>query len=91
MASSAEQKQLHDWLESEATGLQALRKQRRHESRVRECHGDLHLDNVVSLDGGVAAFDGIEFDPVLRWIDVLDDIAFPVMDFIARGRADFAL
>ena len=91
VASSAEQKQLHDWLESEATGLQALRKQRRYESRVRECHGDLHLDNVVSLDGGVAAFDGIEFDPVLRWIDVLDDIAFPVMDFIARGRADFAL
>ena len=38
----------------------------------------------------MAAFDGIEFDPVLRWIDVLDDIAFPVMDFIARGRADFA-
>ena len=91
VASSAEQKQLHDWLESEAAGLQALWAQRRHESRVRECHGDLHLDNVVSLDGGVAAFDGIEFDPVMRWIDVLDDIAFPVMDFIARGRADFAL
>ena len=56
VVSSAEQKQLHDWLESEAAGLQALRKQRRHESRVRECHGDLHLDNVVSLDGGVAAW-----------------------------------
>jgi aminoglycoside phosphotransferase family enzyme/predicted kinase len=90
LASPAEQKQLRGWLESEAAALQALWTQRRHAGRVRECHGDLHLDNVVSLEDGVAAFDGIEFDPALRWIDVLDDIAFPVMDFMARGRADFA-
>jgi predicted kinase len=38
----------------------------------------------------VAAFDCIEFDPALRWIDVIDDIAFPVMDFSARGRSNFA-
>ena len=90
VASPVEQAQLHGWLESEAAGLQALWTQRRHAGRVRECHGDLHLDNVVSLEGSVAAFDGIEFNPALRWIDVLDDIAFPVMDFMARGRADFA-
>jgi len=90
VASPAQWAQLHDWIESEAAGLQALWTQRRQEGRVRECHGDLHLDNVVSLAGGVAAFDGIEFNPALRWIDVLDDIAFPVMDFMARGRADFA-
>jgi aminoglycoside phosphotransferase family enzyme len=57
---------------------------------VRECHGDPHLDNLVSLDGKVAAYDCIEFDPALRCIDVLDDIAFTVMDFSARGRQDFA-
>ena len=90
VASPAEQAPLHDWLESEAAGLQTLWTQRRLEGRVRECHGDLHLDNIVSLEGSVAAFDGIEFDPALRWIDVLDDIAFPVMDFMARGRSDFA-
>ena len=90
VARPAEQVQLHDWLEAQAAALQALWTQRRHAGRVRECHGDLHLNNVVSLEGGVAAFDGIEFDPALRWIDVLDDIAFPVMDFMARGRADFA-
>ncbi|CDS51395.1 hypothetical protein [Polaromonas sp. CG9_12] len=90
VARPAEQVQLHDWLEAEAAALQGLWTQRRHAGRVRECHGDLHLNNVVSLAGGVAAFDGIEFDPALRWIDVLDDIAFPVMDFMARGRADFA-
>ncbi|WP_321576200.1 bifunctional aminoglycoside phosphotransferase/ATP-binding protein [Ramlibacter aquaticus] len=54
-------------------------------------HGDLHLANLVEMpDGSVAAFDGIEFDPALRWIDVADDIAFPVMDLEAQGRRDLA-
>jgi predicted kinase len=57
---------------------------------VRECHGDLHLANIVRLDTGIAAFDAIEFDPALRWIDVLDDAAFPVMDLAAHGRWDLA-
>ena len=90
VASPAEQAQLQAWLESEAALLMPLWMLRQQGSHVRECHGDLHLDNVVSLAGGVAAFDGIEFDPALRWIDVLDDISFPVMDFSARGRRDFA-
>ena len=90
VARPAEHAQLHGWIEAQAAALQALWTQRLDAGRVRECHGDLHLNNVVSLAGGVAAFDGIEFDPALRWIDVLDDIAFPVMDFLARGRADLA-
>jgi aminoglycoside phosphotransferase family enzyme/predicted kinase len=89
-ASPAEQTQLQTWLETEAAVLAPLWTLRQADGHVRECHGDLHLDNVVSLEGGVAAFDGIEFDPALRWIDVLDDISFPVMDFSARGRRDFA-
>lgn len=90
VASPAEQKHLQAWLAHEAAVLAPLWTLRQHEGRVRECHGDLHLNNVVSLEGSVAAFDGIEFDPALRWIDVLDDMAFPVMDFMARGRRDFA-
>ena len=89
-ASPAEQAQLQNWLEAEATALAPLWVQRQSGGFVRECHGDLHLDNLLSLDGGVAAFDGIEFDPALRWIDVLDDVAFAVMDFDARGRRDLA-
>jgi aminoglycoside phosphotransferase family enzyme/predicted kinase len=80
---------LRDWLETQAAALAPLWSVRLESGRVREGHGDLHLDNVVSLDGGVAAFDCIEFDPALRWIDVIDDIAFPVMDFGAQGRSDF--
>ncbi|MEO8271657.1 MAG: AAA family ATPase, partial [Aureliella sp.] len=33
-------------------------------------------------------FDGIEFNEDFQWIDVVNEIAFPVMDFVARGRAD---
>ena len=81
---------LRAWLEHGSAQLAPLWRSRLDGGRVRECHGDLHLDNVVTLPGGVAAFDGIEFDPALRWIDVIDDLAFAVMDFAARGRRDFA-
>ena len=60
------------------------------QGRVDECHGGLHLANVVRVDGDVLAFDCIEFDPALRWIDVLDDAAFVVMDIAAYHRNDFA-
>jgi len=64
---------------------------RRHaEGHVREGHGDLHLANLVCLEDDVTAFDALEFDPALRWIDVMADIAFPVMDLQAQGRPDLA-
>jgi aminoglycoside phosphotransferase family enzyme/predicted kinase len=90
VATEPEQSRLRQWLQASAAELAPLWAQRREGGAVREGHGDLHLDNVVSLDDGVEAFDCIEFDPALRWIDVLDEIAFPVMDFSARGRDDFA-
>lgn len=89
-ASPPEQTLLRDWLEATAAQLTPLWQDRARQGRVRECHGDLHLDNLVRVDGEVAAFDCIEFDPALRFIDVLDDLAFTVMDFSARGRHDFA-
>jgi aminoglycoside phosphotransferase family enzyme/predicted kinase len=61
---------------------------RREQGRVREGHGDLHCGNVVRWQGALVAFDGIEFDPALRWIDVANDIAFLTMDLAARGRDD---
>lgn len=81
---------LAHWLQTQALALRNLWSARQQEGRVRECHGDLHLANLVWLDGQVAAFDGIEFNPALRWIDILDDLAFPVMDFAAHGRTDCA-
>ena len=90
VATPDEMERLGPWLATQADRLGTLWSERLQSGRVREGHGDLHLDNVVSLAGQVAAFDGIEFDPALRWIDVIDDLAFAVMDFAARGRRDFA-
>jgi aminoglycoside phosphotransferase family enzyme/predicted kinase len=90
MLSAAEGAGLQAWLEAGARKLAPEWTLRRRSGHVRECHGDLHLDNIVDLDGAVAGFDAIEFDPALRWIDVAEDAAFPAMDFAARGRPDFA-
>lgn len=60
------------------------------DGKVRRCHGDLHLKNIVQWDGRLMPFDGIEFNEDFQWIDVLSEIAFPVMDFVARGRTDLA-
>ncbi len=57
---------------------------------VRECHGDLHLGNIALVDGEIQIFDGIEFNPNLRWIDVMNEVAFLVMDLSERGRSDYA-
>ena len=57
---------------------------------IRECHGDLHLSNLVLLDEGVTAFDCLEFNPALRWIDPQSDVAFLFMDCLVRERPDLA-
>jgi predicted kinase len=48
----------------------------------------MHLKNIIQLDGRMIAFDGIEFNEEFQWIDVMSEVAFPVMDFVARGRPD---
>jgi aminoglycoside phosphotransferase family enzyme/predicted kinase len=65
-----------------------LMEQRRQEGRIREGHGDLHCSNVVRWQGSLAAFDGLEFDPGLRFIDVANDLAFLTMDLAVHGRID---
>ena len=52
---------------------------------VRHCHGDLHLRNIVEIDGAPVLFDAIEFDDRLAMIDVLYDLAFLLMDLGKRG------
>ena len=52
---------------------------------VRHCHGDLHLGNLVLLDGRPSLFDAIEFNDDIACIDVLYDLAFLIMDLDQRG------
>lgn len=51
---------------------------------VRRCHGDLHLRNIVLIDGLPTPFDALEFDERLGTTDVLYDLAFLLMDLIHR-------
>lgn len=66
----------------EVRGLLTIREATGH---VRRCHGDLHLRNVVLLDGKVTLFDAIEFDDQLATTDVLYDLAFLLMDLWHRN------
>jgi uncharacterized protein len=61
---------------------------RRSRGCVREGHGDLHCGNIVRWRDALVAFDGLEFDPALRFIDVASDIGFLTMDLSAHGRDD---
>lgn len=57
---------------------------------VRECHGDLHAENIC-LDGQVHIFDCIEFNEKFRYGDTAADVAFLAMDLANHGRQDLAL
>lgn len=60
------------------------------EGRIRECHGDLHLSNVVRSDGRLLAFDCLEYEPAFRWIDVAQDAAFLHADLLGYDRPRLA-
>lgn len=57
---------------------------------VRECHGDLHLANLARIDHVVTAFDCLEFNENLRWIDTMSDVAFLFMDCHFRNERALA-
>ena len=66
-----------------------LFKQRRDNNKIKECHGDLHLRNICLWQNQIQLFDRIEFNEPFRFVDVMYDVAFAVMDLDARGRSDF--
>lgn len=89
MLSDAEQlaqiEQLELWAHSTFQRLIPQLAQRKAEGFIRECHGDIYLDNVTMVDGKVTLFDCIEFNEAFRWIDVMSDVAFMAMDIEDRG------
>ena len=76
---------LHDWSEREFERIAPRLALRRAQGRVREGHGDLHLGNIVKLDGEPLPFDAIEFNPALRHDDTMSDAAFVFMDLWRHG------
>ena len=80
--------QLEYWYQ-ENNALLANIDARKREGFVRECHGDLHLGNMALIGGRVTLFDCIEFNPQLRWIDTISEVAFVAMDLQARGYPEY--
>lgn len=89
-AAAARADRLEAWLRERLTAAAPLLAARQSAGRIRECHGDLHLANIVLHEGRMTPFDAIEFSDNLRWIDVANDVAFLTMDLESRGRPDLA-
>ena len=83
--SEATLRRLAEWTEREFARCREALAARRRDGFVRECHGDLHLRNLIRLDGRIVPFDCLEFNPRLRWIDVAAEVAFVVMDLVDHG------
>ena len=81
---------LSQWSKSELAKQQAVFLQRKADGFIRQCHGDMHLRNLLWLDNKPMAFDCIEFNPELSWIDVISEIAFLIMDLQHRQQHQLA-
>ncbi len=81
---------LENWFEETFQTLAPVFVQRKADGFIRECHGDMHLRNIAWIRDAPVAFDCIEFNPYLRWIDVISDIAFLVMDLLRRNHPRLA-
>ncbi|MEQ6341094.1 MAG: AAA family ATPase [Gammaproteobacteria bacterium] len=86
-ASIEQLERLHTWSETENTRLLPLLQQRKADGFIRECHGDMHLANMALLDDQITIFDCLEFNENLRWIDVMSEAAFLMMDLDNRGAS----
>jgi hypothetical protein len=82
--------QLAQWTETTHAQLRPVLEARHAAGFIRECHGDAHLGNMALLQGRVTLFDCLEFNDQLRWIDVISEIAFTVMDLDDRQHPTYA-
>ena len=81
--------QLEAWAHEYLKRLWPRFAERKDLGMIRECHGDLHLGNVVETQSHeIRLFDCIEYRAEFRWIDVISEIAFLTVDLEARD--DFA-
>lgn len=83
-------KKLHDWTTKNHEALTSTFNARKRAGFIRECHGDLHLRNITLWDDHVTPFDCIEFNDNLRWIDVISELAFLLMDLDDHQQPAFS-
>jgi aminoglycoside phosphotransferase family enzyme len=81
---------LRSWSEREFRSKNSEMQARYSAGMIRECHGDLHLGNIMALKGKLVPFDCVDFNAALRWNDVMSEVAFLVMDLMDRGAPRLA-
>lgn len=89
-AALARLRPLERWTRDRRDTLRPVLNRRRQEGRIRECHGDMHRGNIALVDDELIIFDGIEFNPALRWIDTMSELAFLVMDLEDAAEVEYA-
>lgn len=77
--------ELENWSQSRFVELRNLIVRRKEQGFIRECHGDVHLANMVWINEQPLLFDCIEFNDNFRCIDIINDSAFLLMDLDDRG------
>jgi aminoglycoside phosphotransferase family enzyme len=87
---SGKLKKIHNWSNDFSRIHENLFYERKNNNFIRECHGDMHLRNIAYWQNQILIFDSLEFDENLRWIDVINEIAFVVMDLDGRNQQELA-
>ena len=78
------------WADQQFEQHQTLLQERKKQGFIRDCHGDLHLANIILYKNKPVLFDRLEFNEDLRWTDVIADLAFLVMDLTEKKQTNFA-
>ena len=75
---------IKDWTEEFYKRNERLFYKRIEDKKIRDCHGDLHMEHVAFLKEPVI-IDCIEFNSRFRFGDILNDMAFILMDMEFHG------
>lgn len=87
---SYERELIRSWVTAFAADHQNVFQQRVDDGFIRECDGDIHLENICLDNGAIHIFDCIEFNDRFRCCDTAADIAFLLMDLDFHGRHDLS-
>jgi aminoglycoside phosphotransferase family enzyme/predicted kinase len=91
IAQTAEKyQQTKDFTDNFLTSHQHIFRERQINHKIKECHGDLHLKNICIWNNKIQLFDRIEFNESFRFVDVIYDVSFVVMDLDSKGEKELA-
>jgi uncharacterized protein len=87
---ASERELIRAWVSAFAASHSETFNQRVSDGFIRECDGDIHLENICLDNGSVFIFDCIEFNERFRCCDTAADVAFLLMDLDYHGRHDLS-